>query len=80
MEREELKEYLREMFSNDPEVARVEELAKAMRQGANVEVSPAEVTAVCEELVVEGVLQNAGRIAYEATEEMMQEYGHEVPK
>lgn len=76
---EDIRDYVEDMFINDPEVARVQTLYNAIRaEGAEPDVEMADVEAVCEELVAEGFLQHAGREGYELTEEKMEEYGHEV--
>ena len=75
MNHEELKENLREMFGECPEVITAEGIIRAMRE-AEVKPLPSEddIEAACEALVDDGILQRAGREGYEATEEWIEEY------
>lgn len=80
MELDDLIGYVRAMFTDDPEVTRLSEIVDGMRKGARKEITIAQARQACEELVEEGMLQPAGRIAYEATEEYAAECGHEVQR
>ena len=69
-----LKENLLVLFTDCPEVSSLEELQEVMwDEGEGVSHEREAIRAACEELVIEGVLQRAGREGYEATEAYMAE-------
>lgn len=80
MKYEEVKADVKALFIDLPEVALLRQLQDAFSDNGQ-DVRPGDVLKACEELVKEGVLQHAGRprgMAYEATEEFIEEQGIEV--
>lgn len=76
MNHKELKAALKEMYACSPSVETPHGLCVAFEEAGDDVPHEAEVFKACEELVADGVLQNAGRDGYEATVAFMVENGH----